>query len=278
MTLFDVGQGDAMLVTFPRGTRLLVDAGGLATGDAFDIGDRIVGPALRARGVFGLDYVAISHGHPDHAGGAARLLRDFGAREVWEGVPVPRDVLTMELREMAGRVDAPWRTVQRGDEIAIDGVRVRALHPPQPDWERQRVRNDDSMVLELRHGDVSVVLTGDIGREVEREIVPLLDPAPIVVLKMAHHGSLTSSDERFLDHLQPALAIVGAGRNNHFGHPAPRVLARYRARAIPVYRTDKHGQIDISTDGKTVNVSTFAQRARSRTNTKDTKVTKTTRR
>ncbi|MDP1571487.1 MAG: DNA internalization-related competence protein ComEC/Rec2 [Vicinamibacterales bacterium] len=270
VTMIDVGQGDAMLVTFPRGTRLLLDAGGLASGDAFDIGDRIVGPALRARGVGRLDYLAISHGHPDHAGGLARILRDFGAREVWEGVPVPRDTLAMALGAEAVRAGAPWRQVQRGDVIAIDGVAVRVLHPPLPDWERQQVRNDDSMVLEIRHGDVAFVLTGDIGREVERDLLPWIDPAPLVVLKVPHHGSNTSSSDALLDHLRPAAAFIGVGRTNHYGHPAPAVLSRYRDRRIPVYRTDLHGQIDITTDGQTVEVSTFAQRARSRTNTKIT--------
>ena len=274
LTMFDVGQGDAMLVTFPRGTRLLVDAGGLATGGAFDIGERVMGPALRARGIRRLEYLAISHGHPDHAGGAGRLVRDFGVREVWEGVPVPRDVLTQDLRAAAARAGVPWRQVQRGDEISIDGVRVRVLHPPLPDWERQQVRNDDSVVLEITYGDVAFVLTGDIGRQVEREVIPLIDPARIVALKMAHHGSVTSSDESFLDHLGPAVAIVGAGRNNHFGHPAPAVLARYRARRIPVLRTDRHGQIDITTDGRTIETSTFVQRTQPRTNTKITKATK----
>jgi len=275
VSMIDVGQGDAMLVTFPRGTRLLVDAGGLATGDAFDIGDRIVGRALRARGVGRLDYLAISHGHPDHAGGFARMLRDFGARELWVGVPVPRDTLTSGLAAEAARLGVPWRQVQRGDAIAIDGVRVRVLHPPLPDWERQQVRNDDSMVLEIRHGDVAFVLTGDIGREVEGELLSFVDVAPLVVLKVAHHGSNTSSSEALLDHLRPAAAIIGVGRTNHYGHPAPAVLSRYRARDISVYRTDVHGQIDISTDGRTVEVATFVQRLQSRTNTKDTKVTKT---
>jgi competence protein ComEC len=78
-----------------------------------------------------------------------------------------------------------------------------------------------------------------------------------------------------LDHLRPAVALIGVGRDNHFGHPAPAVLARYRALSIPVYRTDQHGQIDVSTDGQTVEIVTFAQRAQSRTNTKITKATKT---
>ncbi len=89
VTTIDVGQGDCVLVTFPNGRRLLVDAGGVTVRGDFDIGDRIVGPALRARGLRRLDYLAITHGDPDHIGGARAVLRDFTPLEIWQGVPVP---------------------------------------------------------------------------------------------------------------------------------------------------------------------------------------------
>jgi competence protein ComEC len=237
-----------------------MDTGGLPVAGSFDMGDRVLGPALRARGVRRLDYLAISHPHADHAGGAPRIVRDFGIREIWEGVPVPPDEIRAAIVEAARQAGAVWRVVQRGDEITIDAVRVRALHPPLPDWERQRTRNDDSLVVELRHGDVAVVLTGDIGREIEHEVASLVDPAPVVVLKVPHHGSATSSSELLLDRLDPAVALIGVGRANLFGHPAPAVLRRYQARGIRVYRTDLHGQIDIVTDGTSVDVTTYAER------------------
>jgi competence protein ComEC len=260
VTMFDVGQGDAVLVTFPGGKRLLMDTGGLPVTGSFDLGDRVLGPALRARGVRRLDYLAISHPHADHAGGASRIVRDFGTREIWEGVPVPPDEIRAAIVEAARQARAVWRVVQRGDEITIDDVRVRALHPPLPDWERQRTRNDDSLVVELRYGDVAVVLTGDIGQEIEHEVAPLVAPAPVVVLKVPHHGSATSSSERLLDRLNPAVALIGVGRANLFGHPAPAVLRRYQARGIRVYRTDLHGQIDLVTDGTSVDVTTYVER------------------
>lgn len=266
LTLFDVGQGDAMLVTFPAGSRLLVDTGGVA-GSAFDLGDRVLGPALRARGVRRLDYVALTHLHPDHAGGAARTLRDFGAREIWDGAPVPREPLTARLRAEAARAGSAWRTVQRGDEIVIDQVRVRVIHPPLPDWERQQVRNDDSIVLELRYGEVAVVLTGDIGRAVEADLAPLLEPASLVVLKVPHHGSATSSSEALLDRLRPAIALIGVGRGNVYGHPHPAVLERYARLGTRVVRTDRDGQIDVHTDGRTLAVSTYGERAAGRRTT-----------
>jgi competence protein ComEC len=154
----------------------------------------------------------------------------------------------------------PWRWVQRGDRLELGGVEVRAHHPPLPDWERQRVRNDDSLVLEVRHGAVSVWLTGDITRAVELEILAAADPARVNVLKAAHHGSLTSSSPEWIRRLQPVAVLVSAGRGNLFGHPAPAVLRRYDAAGAAVFRTDQDGQIDLVTNGTFVEVSTFTGR------------------
>jgi competence protein ComEC len=134
------------------------------------------------------------------------------------------------------------------------------LHPPLPDWERQRVRNDDSVVLELALDQVSVLLTGDISREVEQALLPALEPRPVVVLKAPHHGSLTSSGPQLLDYLRPTVALISAGRGNIFGHPAPAVLDRFRARQVEVFRTDLDGQVDLATDGRTLEATTFTGR------------------
>ena len=112
---------------------------------------------------------------------------------------------------------------------------------------RQAVRNDDSIVVELRWRDVSIALTGDVGREVEGEIAAGFAPAPLRVIKVPHHGSLTSSSVPFLERLRPQIAVVSVGRSNTFGHPAPAVLRRYDEIGAEVYRTDRHGAITVST-------------------------------
>jgi competence protein ComEC len=257
LTMIDVGQGDALLVTLPNGRTLLIDAGGVSIRGDFDIGDRVIGPALRARGLGALDYLAITHGDPDHIGGAASLVRDFSPGEVWDGVFVNNHGPTATLKEVARKRRSAWRTLQRGDRLDLGGVELRVHHPPLPDWERQKVRNDDSLVFELRYGQVSMLLTGDIGRDVELALLLTLDLLPIVVLKSPHHGSGTSSTDELVSAIKPRVVVISCGRANPYGHPVPSVLARYRAVGAAVYRTDRDGQIDVTTNGESLTVNTF---------------------
>ena len=259
VTFLDVGQGDAAIVQFPDGRTLSIDAGGL-TSTTFDIGGRVIAPAFWALGVRRLDYMSVTHGDIDHIGGAASVFRDFRPFEVWEGVPVPPHTATRELRALANEAGTVWRTLQPADRVSFGNVDLVVHHPPHPDWERQRVRNDDSEVLEIRHGGVSFVFTGDIGRDVERTIASRFSRAPIRILKVPHHGSATSSSQTFLDALRPDIAVISAGRGNPFGHPVASVLERYRNIGSAIYRTDQDGAVMVETDGAVVRVKTFRGR------------------
>jgi competence protein ComEC len=267
-TMLDVGQGDSILVTLPNGRTLLVDTGGVSLSGEFDVGDRVIGPALRARGIGRLDYLAITHGDPDHIGGAVSLVRDFKPSEIWYGVFVNNHEPSQKLQGVGASARSTWRWLQRGDRLVIDSVELRVHHPPLPDWERQKVRNDDSLVMELRYGEVSIVLTGDIGREVEQELIPSLELLPTVVLKSPHHGSGTSSSAEFINAIKPKVVVIGVGRANPYGHPLPYVLERYADAGARVLRTDRDGQIDVVTDGVTIDVQTLVNTK----NAKDTKV------
>jgi len=259
VSFMDVGQGDSALVRFPRGATLLVDTGGLLS-SSFDIGDRVVAPVLRDAGVRRLDYLALTHGDPDHIGGAASIIREFRPAEVWEGIPVPRFAPLRVLKDLARASGSRWANVYHGDRITVDGVAVIARRPDVADWERQQVRNDDSMVLELVWRDVSFVLAGDIGKAIERVLAAEVSPSRLRVLKVAHHGSLTSSSSDFLRALHPQVAVISAGRSNHFGHPVPEVLQRYRAIGAEIFRTDQDGAVTVETDGKSIDVHTFTGR------------------
>jgi competence protein ComEC len=257
VTFLDVGQGGAALARFPDGRSLMVDAGGAAA-SRFDIGARVVVPALWALGLRRVDVLAITHGDLDHVGGAGAVLDAFRPHEVWEGVPVPSSALLRDLMTRARSLGLTWTHVRRGDARDHGAVRLRVWHPPEPDWQRPRVRNDDSLVVELRWGEVSLVLPGDIGADVEADLATLIPSARVRVLAAAHHGSRLSSSPGWLDALAPRLAIVSAGRDNRFGHPSPAVLERLRIRGVDVLRTDRDGAIQLDTDGRVVRVVSCA--------------------
>jgi competence protein ComEC len=261
LTMFDVGQGESILVETPGGRRLLIDSGGTPFGGSFDIGARVLAPALWARGVKRLDTLLITHGDPDHLGGALDVLADFRPRELWMGVLVPNHRPTQDIAGEAIRLGIPATFRRRGETTSESepDLRIRVLHPPPPDWERRRVRNDDSVVLEIVHRDVAVLLTGDISAEVERDILPRLTHATTRVLKVAHHGSRTSSSQELLSQWRPQYVLISAGRGNTFGHPAPEVLTRLEAIGATVLRTDLHGQISVETDGREFRVETYQE-------------------
>ena len=274
VAVLDVGHADAVLVQLPDRRNLLVDAGGSLTGSSFDIGGRIVAPALWALRVRRLDVLVLSHGDPDHIGGAASIIRDFRPREVWEGVPVPPSERLQALRRDAEAAGARWRTCLAGEHGTFGAVRWHVWHPPPPDWERQRVRNDDSVVLELRYGDVSILLPGDIGRPVEQGLLQVIPPAPLRVLKVPHHGSVSSSTDEFVTALRPRVAVLSAGAITKVSDV---VLARYREVGATLFRTDQDGATIVTTDGRTLTVRTFTGRTevfKTDSTTKDTKDTK----
>ena len=259
VSVLDVGQADATLVQAPGGRAILVDAGG-SISPRSDVGSRIVVPALWSLGARRLDAAVLTHGHPDHIAALPSVLRDLPAGEVWEGVPVPGHDGLDALRQAAEAAGARWRQVAAGDRFELGGVSFEVLHPPAPDWARPRVRNDDSIVLDVRFGDVAVLLPGDIGRDVEGRVADALAPARFRVVKVPHHGSAGSSSVRLVAAARACVAVVSAGRANPFGHPAPAVTARYREAGALVLETGRDGAIVLETDGRQVELRTAAGR------------------
>jgi competence protein ComEC len=260
VTMFDVGQGDATLIETPAGETMLVDTGGSPFGSGADVGHRVLAPTLWARGIR-LHTLLLTHGDPDHIGGAPAIVEDFAPPRVWEGIRVPTHLPSVALAAQVARQGSSMTPLRAGHDVTRGDLTFRVLNPPEPDWERRRVRNDDSVVLEILYRDVAVLMTGDISAEVERALVPALTPARIRILKVAHHGSRTSTSQALLDGWPPAIALISCGRGNRFGHPAPEVVERLAASGATVLRTDRDGQITIETDGHTVSFRTFVGQA-----------------
>ena len=255
LTVIDVAHGDSLLVQLPDRRSLLIDTGGSLSGSRFDIGGRIVAPVLWAQ----------KHAQAGRARAHARRPGPRRRRRLdLPGLSTPRDLGGRDGAEPRGHRPAqgawPPRRASCGcggapaRRCAMGEVRLRIWHPPPPDWERRKVRNDDSMVIELRYRDVSIVLTGDIGQEVERRWRRAFAPAAIRVMKVPHHGSATSSSAEFVAALKPRVALLSAGQTTRVSE---EVLRRYHDVGAALYRTDVHGAITIDTDGRQVTVTTF---------------------
>lgn len=240
----DVGQGDAVALRTPGGSWLLVDAGPPWTGR----GPGPVVDALRGRGVGRLEALVLTHPDADHIGQAVRVLSALSVATVLDpGVPVGKPGY-VELLEEASARGVPWRPARAPLRWEVDGVALEVLHPvdtiaPAPGEVVDA--NDHSVVLLVRWGDFEALLTGDAPAAVERAVSSSLPEGGVEVLKVAHHGSDTSTDSLLLARARPELAVVSVGRGNRYGHPSPRVLGRLEGFGVPVRRTDRRGTVRV---------------------------------
>ena len=262
MTVLDVGQGDSLFVSFPRGRTMLVDAGGelgnFHSGgmrSGIDVGEDVVSPYLWSRGLKRIDVVALTHAHEDHLGGLPAIFENFRVGEFWVG----RDIQSAAYRQVLAAARAHGvvvRHLKQGDAFSEDGISGKILWPDDLS-EGQSAKNDDSLVMRLTDGSESFLLAGDIERPSERKILTEEQSVGVNFLKVAHHGSKTSTTDPFLSAAHPAFAAISVGKDNSFGHPSPEVTERLEAAGVRVYRTDRDGAITASTDGSTLKVSTF---------------------
>lgn len=247
--VLDVGQGDAIALRSPRGRWVLVDAGPRTRGG--DAGRRVVLPFLRRNGARGLAALLISHGDGDHLGGVPVVAAALHPELVLEpGQPLGTTLYLQHLA-VVDREGLSWQAARTGDTVVVDSVTIAVLHPSAHWIARQTVPNENSLVLRISYGCFDAILAGDAGAPAESTLLAAgaQSLADVDVLKVGHHGSRNGTTEPWLDVLQPRVALISVGRNG-YGHPAPEVLERLRARGIPVYRTDRGGTVTLRTDGR----------------------------
>lgn len=255
---FDVGQGDAVLVTTPRGDRMLVDTGPRSPGTGA-AASRSVLPYLEARGVRRLETVVITHPDEDHLGGLPALLREMSVGRVLHSGQGGGTDLYRESRRLLRGTRTVRRSVKRGDVFSFGAsVRVQVLGPPsQPHQHGIEGKNGRSLVLHLTYGQTDVLLPGDVESAAERSLVRAYgDQLDARVVKVPHHGSTTSSTLRFVDHAvdggKETTAVVSVGSSNQFGMPSPEVVARWKSRGAQIRSTARRGAVWLRSNGRRV--------------------------
>jgi competence protein ComEC len=257
VTILSVGEGDAAVVRFPRGRVMVIDGGG-AFGES-TIGDLVLGPYLWSEKIMSVDYLALTHPDYDHFAGLEFIAANFRPVEFWAtSASTPARSYAGLLATLAAS-GARLRLISEAPgRFAIDAVGIDVLTAGPPE---ALSRNNGSIVLRLGFQGASMLFTGDIEARAERLLLARAIDLRATVLKVPHHGSASSSTTGFIEAVDPALAVISVGYGNRFGFPSPRLLDRYRARGIDVFRTDLDGAVAITIDGGNVAVTAFRGRS-----------------
>ncbi len=275
VTFLDVGQGDAIFINFPHGQTMLLDSGGrlgyaiepgefepsedIFIEDRIGVGEAAVLPFLWQLGLKRLDYSAATHGDSDHTEAFDEIVHALAIGQALTG-SLPRADEKPDLFTRAVRARGlPLRLLKRGEVLNLDGVRLEVLSPFADASEVKPSDNNASLVLRLTLGQRVFLLTGDIEKETEARLVASGDLQKADVLKVAHHGSRTSTTAAFLARVQPQHAIISAGNPSPYGHPHPEVVARLQAANVQLWQISQCGAITISTDGADLQVGTFVK-------------------
>jgi len=260
VSFIDVGQGDSILVETPEGKNILIDGGGIPAyrHQKYKIGEKVVNPFLQKKKIKQLDTVILTHGHTDHMDGLIDVLAAYPVAEFVDtlngGGGVTDDEYINVLQAVKTK-NIKYRLASAGDSLDFGpSLQVLVLNPPQDRFDNP---NDNSLVLKITYNKVSFLLTADIGQVAERKVLSEYgNTLRSTVLKVAHHGSRSSSCASFLNEVKPELAIISCGRHNSFGHPHPEVLQRLKRKNIPYLITAKKGTVTVVTDGISYHVST----------------------
>jgi competence protein ComEC len=266
VSFLDVGQGDAIVVRTPQGKHVLIDGGGTLSfrkpgeewkerRDPYEVGKKLLVPLLKQRGVHRIDLMVVTHQDQDHIGGLQAVIEQIPVNAIvmnrtWKGNESSR-----QLFEKAAQKKIPIQTIPPGSRIPIDRhTEMTALGPAFPD-EKAVIAEDQnplSVVMHMRMYASSFLFTGDMRAQEEKAFLQgrsgLAESlrtalAPVDVMKVAHHGSKTSTGEDWLAFWKPAVSVISVGKNNVYGHPNPGVLERLEQSGTDIYRTDRNGEI-----------------------------------
>lgn len=248
----DVGQGDCTFIVTPKNKTILIDGGG-STGSDLDVGESTLIPYILDRGYKKIDLMFISHFDQDHVGGLLTVLKELKVNRVCISKQEENSENYQKFLEIIKEKDIPVTIVKLGDKIKIESSLYFDILWPQEDQITENRINNNAIVMKLNYNGFSCLFTGDIEKIAEDKMVSLYKDKFVLesdILKVAHHGSKTSTTENFLELVNPKNCLIGVGKNNLFGHPSNEIVERLEELDVKVYRTDINGEISIIVNNK----------------------------
>lgn len=251
----DVGQGDSTLIVTPNHKTILIDGGGTEFESDFDIGEQTLLPEILGQGITKIDYVLVSHFDSDHVGGLLTILENLKV----EHVIISRQSKVSENYKKFLKIVKDKKidvmVVKKDDEICVEkSLKIEVLWPREEQLV-DNVLNNNSIVAKIVYNNFSILFTGDIEKIAEENIIREYKERNLLtsnIIKIAHHGSKTSSTEGFLSMVNPQIALIGVGQDNKFGHPNEETIQRLKSMNIKIYRTDQMGEITIKVNKKSM--------------------------
>lgn len=254
VTTIDVGQGQSILIEFPGKEKMLIDGGGFYA-SSFDVGEKVVSPFLWRKGIKKIDYLVLTHAHPDHIKGLLSVARNFKIKNYWESCSPYFDKIYSRFRKILCD-SVQTEILSRGDIRKIGESEIEILHPPFPLINVNDINNDQSLVIRLIYGKTAFLFPGDITENSEMQIIRHHHSLHCQILHSPHHGSNSSSSEAFLNTINPRIVLISVGEGNIYNLPNAEVVERYNKLQAEVYRTDIHGAIEIISDGSSFKIRT----------------------
>ena len=256
VTFLNVGQGDSILITTPKKKAILIDGGTYPREwSSFNAGKYVVVPYLKKQGIKKLDMVIATHPDLDHIGGLLAVLGYFHIDLFLDSGTISTTQTYEDLLKLIEKKKLKYKIAQQEELQLEPQLTLQILSPISQNFIDDP--NNNSIVIKLKYGNISFLLTGDITETAENLYVEQYGKKlKSTILKVPHHGSNSSSSELFLSYVQPETAIISVGKNNPFGHPAKNILERFQNMNIDIYRTDISGHITITTNGEKYKVNT----------------------
>ena len=249
----DVGQGDSTLIITPTNKKILIDGGGAENKEAYDVGKNILLPYLLDRRINCIDYIIISHADSDHIGGLFTVIEKIKVKNIILSKQGENSENIETLKSILKNKKINIKIVEAGDRIKIDQNVYIDILWPQKNQIQENILNNNSIVLKLIYKNFSCLFTGDIEQIAEEKILNLYkdtNKLKSTALKIAHHGSKTSTTLEFLKEVKPQIGLISAKKDNKFGHPNKIVLERLEKQNVQIYRTDNMGEITIKVNNK----------------------------